>query len=43
MLLRLIKESMIHCAIEHFKAISSRNVVYDGIDSYKSLLEKVMR
>jgi len=41
--LRLIEESKILCAREHFKAISSGNVVYDVVDSYKSLLEKVMR
>ncbi|MCM1087678.1 MAG: DEAD/DEAH box helicase family protein [Muribaculaceae bacterium] len=43
MQLRLIEESKIHCAREHFKAISGSNVVYDVVDSYKSLLEKVMR
>ena len=43
MQLRLIEESKIHCAREHFKAISNGNVVYDVVDSYKSLLEKVMR
>ena len=43
MQLRLIEESKIHCAREHFKAISSGNVVYDVVDSYRSLLEKVMR
>ena len=43
MQLRRIEESKIHCAKEHFKAISSGNVVYDVVDSYKSLLEKVMR
>lgn len=43
MQLRLIEESKIHCAREHFKAISSGNVVYDVVDSYKSLLKKVMR
>lgn len=42
MQLRLIEESKIHCAREHFKAISGKNVVYDVVDSYKSLLEKVM-
>ena len=40
---RLIEESKIHCAREHFKAISSGNVVYGVVDSYKSLLEKVMK
>ena len=43
MQLRLIEESKIHCAREHFKAISSGNVVYDVVESYKSLLEKVMK
>ena len=43
MQLRLIEESKIHCAREHFKALSNGNVVYDVVDSYKSLLEKVMR
>lgn len=43
MQLRLIEESKIHCAREHFKAISGDNVVYDVVDSYQSLLDKVMR
>lgn len=43
MQLRLIEESKIHCAREHFKAISDGNIVYDVVDSYKTLLEKVMR
>ena len=43
MQLRLIEESKIHCAREHFKAISNGNVVYDVIDSYQSLLDKVMK
>lgn len=43
MQLRLIEQSKIHCAREHFKAISGDNVVYDVVDSYKSLLEKVMK
>ena len=43
MQLRLIEESKIHCAREHFKAISRDNVVYDVVDSYTSLLEKVMK
>jgi type III restriction enzyme len=42
MQLRLIEKSKIHCAREHFKAISKGNVVYDVVDSYKSLMEKVM-
>lgn len=43
MQLRLIEESKIHCAREHFKAISKGNVFYDVVDSYKSLLDKVMK
>ena len=43
MQLRLIEESKIHCAREHFKAISGDNVVYDVVDSYRTLLDKVMR
>ena len=43
MQLRQIEESKIHCAREHFRAISSNNVVYDVVDSYKSLMEKVMK
>lgn len=43
MQLRLIEESKIHCAREHFKAISDDNVMYEVVDSYKTLLEKVMR
>ncbi len=43
MQLRQIEKSKIHCAQEHFKAISNGNVVYDVVDSYKSLLEKVMK
>ena len=43
MQLRQIEESKIHCAREHFKAISNGNVVYDVIDSYSALLERVMK
>ena len=43
MQLRLIEESKIHCAREHFKAISNGNVVYDVVDSYAALLTKVMK
>ncbi len=43
MQLRLIEESKIHCAREHFKAVSNGNVVYDVVDSYTSLMEKVMK
>ena len=43
MQLRLIEESKINCATEHFKAISNGNVVYDVVDSYKSLMDKIMK
>ena len=41
--LRDIEKAKIHCAREHFKAISSGNVVYDVVDSYQTLLNKVMK
>lgn len=41
--LREIERAKIHCAKEHFKAISSDNVVYDVVDGYQSLLNKVMK
>lgn len=43
MQLRLIEESKIHCAREHFKAISNNEFVYDVVDSYKSLLDIVTK
>lgn len=43
MQLRMIEDAKIHCAREHFKAISNENVVYDVVDSYKSLMDKVMK
>ena len=43
MQLRMVEDAKIHCAREHFKAISGDNVVYDVVDSYTSLLEKVMK
>lgn len=41
--LRQIEESKIHCAREPFKAISGGNVVYEVVDSYETLLNKVMK
>ena len=38
-----IEQAKIDCAREHFKAISGDNVVYDVVDGYQALLEKVMR
>ena len=43
MQLRLIEESKIHCAMEHFKAISNGEVVYDVVDSYQSLMDLVTK
>lgn len=43
MQLRLIEESKIHCAREHFKTIGNGEVVYDVVDSYKSLLDIVTK
>lgn len=41
--LRGIEDAKIHCAREHFKAISGEDVAYDVVDSYQALLDKVMR
>lgn len=41
--LRSIEQSKIHCAKEHFKAISGNDVVYEVVDSYQALLNDVMR
>ena len=43
MQLRAIEDAKISCAREHFKAISSDSVVYDVVDSYKSLLDIVTK
>ena len=43
MQLRLIEESKIHCAKEHFKAISNGEVVYDVVDGYQKLLDLVTK
>ena len=43
MQLRMIESSKIHCAREHFRAISNGDVVYDVVDSYQALLDKVMK
>ena len=37
------EQAKIDCARAHFKAISGDNVVYDVVDSYKTLLEKVLK
>lgn len=43
MQLREIEKSKIHCAEEHFKAISNGDVVYSVVDSYQSLLDLVRK
>lgn len=43
MQLRMVEDAKIHCAREHFKAISGENVVYDVVDSYTILMEKDMK
>ena len=41
--LREIESAKIKCAREHFRAISGDKVVYDVVNSYENLMEKVMR
>ena len=43
MQLRMVEEAKIHCASEHFKAISTDSVVYEVVDSYAALMDKVMK
>lgn len=43
MKLRGVEDAKIHCAREHFKAISGENVIYDVVDSYQALLDKVTK
>ncbi|MHC1694012.1 MAG: type III restriction-modification system endonuclease [Eubacteriales bacterium] len=43
MQLRDIEKAKIHCAREHFKAISTGAVKYDVVDSYQQLLDDVMQ
>lgn len=38
-----LEQAKIDCARAHFKAISSENVVYEVVDSYKSLLDIVQK
>lgn len=42
MQLRLVEESKIHCAREHFRAICGDSVAYEVVDSYQALLDMVM-
>lgn len=41
--LREVERAKIHCAKEHFKAISGEDVVYDVVDGYQALMDKVMK
>ena len=41
--LRGIEDAKIQCARKHFAALSSDNIKYDVVDSYKSLMEIVMK
>ncbi len=38
-----VEQAKIDCARAHFKALSGGNVVYEVVDNYRTLLEKVMR
>ena len=40
--MRLIEEAKIHCAKEHFKAIGHGNIVYDVVNNFDTLMQKVM-
>ena len=41
--LRGIEYAKIQCARKHFAALNSDNIKYDVVDSYKDLMEKVMK
>ncbi len=41
--LRDVEKAKIHCAEEHFKAISSDKVVYSVVSSYAALMQEVMK
>ena len=41
--LRQIERAKIECAREHFRTISGNNVVYDVVDGYDALMNKVMK
>lgn len=43
MQLRLIEDSKIQCAREHFKAIGNKDVIFDVVDSYEELMNLVMK
>jgi type III restriction enzyme len=39
--LRLIEDAKIHCARQHFKALSSNSVKYDVVNNYQELMSLV--
>lgn len=39
--LRLIEDARIHCAREHFKAISTDAIKYDVVNNYQELMSLV--
>lgn len=41
--IRKIEDTKIRCARRHFRAISHDNYVYDVVDSYQDLIDKVMK
>ena len=41
--LRDIEKAKIHCAKEHFKAISNGSVVYDVVDGYDELMNLLVK
>ena len=43
MQLRMIEDAKIHCARQHFKAISTESIKYEVVDSYETLMNEVMR
>lgn len=38
-----VEKAKIHCAEEHFKAISDEDVVYGVVDNYKALMDLVRK
>jgi type III restriction enzyme len=40
---RMVEEAKIYCAREHFRAISAGSVIYDVVDSYAALMDRVMK
>ena len=43
MQLRMVEDAKIHCAREHFKAISTDNIKYDVVNGYEELMNMVMQ